>query len=153
MITKPTILGGTQIRCKWNDDEDQWYYVVEDVLSNLLDKPSVQQYWLDLKAKSLGEFQLDLSSLCRPLKVEKDLKLDSADSKAIQAILALISEPQSDLVQKWLLLSQGQENQNLANHKLRANPKSDSNEFEVPESLFDQRLSKMLQTPPVKKGK
>lgn len=38
------IFDGTNIRAKWNDDEDQWWFVVQDVIAFLTDSSKPRNY-------------------------------------------------------------------------------------------------------------
>jgi len=40
-----------QIRSKWQDDEEKWYFSIIDVIEVLTDTDRPRKYWSDLKTK------------------------------------------------------------------------------------------------------
>ena len=62
-----------KIRSVWNEEEEQWYFSVVDVVEALTDSPNPRQYWRKMKDRDLKEFE------SYPFWVQ--LKLQSADGK------------------------------------------------------------------------
>ncbi len=42
-----------QIRSVWNEEEQQWYFSIVDVVEVLTDSPTPRQYWGKLKKKGI----------------------------------------------------------------------------------------------------
>jgi DNA-damage-inducible protein D len=61
------IFDETSIRAKWNDDEDQWWFVV-DVILYLTDSVKPRDYWYRLKQRVHESDGIELSTICRQLK-------------------------------------------------------------------------------------
>ena len=62
-----------KIRSVWNEEEEQWYFSVVDVVEVLTDSPNPRQYWRKMKDRDLKEYEL------YPFWVQ--LKMPSADVK------------------------------------------------------------------------
>lgn len=62
------ISDGTNIRAKWNDDEDQWWFVVQDVIAFLTESDKPRDYWYRMKKRVLESDGVELSTICRQLK-------------------------------------------------------------------------------------
>ena len=45
----------SQIRSVWNDEEQQWYFSVVDVVGALSEASNAKRYWSDLKRKLKSE--------------------------------------------------------------------------------------------------
>ncbi len=44
-----------QVRSVWNDDEEQWYFSIVDVIAVLTESSVPKRYWTDLKKKLINE--------------------------------------------------------------------------------------------------
>ncbi len=67
------VFEGTKIRRTWYDD--QWYFSVVDVVGVLTDSSDPKDYWYRLKKRESESSKIELSTICR------QLKLPSADGK------------------------------------------------------------------------
>ena len=93
-----------KIRSVWNDEEDQWYFSVVDVVEALTDSPNPRQYWRKMKDRDLKEFE------SYPFWVQ--LKLQSADGKkyatdcanvkGLFRIIQSIPSPKAEPFKQWL---------------------------------------------------
>jgi hypothetical protein len=72
-MTNIKLFQDKKIRSAWNDEEEQWYFSVVDVVEALTDSPNPRQYWRKMKDRDLKEFE------SYPFWVQ--LKLQSADGK------------------------------------------------------------------------
>ena len=72
-MTNIKLFQDKKIRSVWNDEEEQWYFSVVDVVEALTDSPNPRQYWRKMKDRDLKEFE------SYPFWVQ--LKLQSADGK------------------------------------------------------------------------
>lgn len=64
------IFDEASIRAKWNDDEDQWWFVVQDVIRYLTDSVKPRDYWYRLKQRVQESDGIQLSTSCRQLKFQ-----------------------------------------------------------------------------------
>ncbi len=82
---------GSEIRAKWDDDEDQWYFVVQDVIAFLTDSPNSVDYWYRLKQRASENEGIELSTICRLLKFKasnnKTYKYESANTQSLLRII------------------------------------------------------------------
>lgn len=93
-----------KIRSLWNEEEEQWYFSVVDVVEALTDSPNPRQYWRKIKDRDLSEFQsypfwvqLKLTS-----KDGKRYFTDCADVKGIFRIIQSIPSPKAEPFKLWL---------------------------------------------------
>ncbi len=64
-----------EIRRTWQDEK--WYFSVVDVIEVLTDSLNPRDYWYKLKKRAREEEKVELSTICR------QLKLPSSDGKKI----------------------------------------------------------------------
>ena len=93
-----------KIRSVWNDDEEQWYFSVVDVVAALTDSPNPRQYWRKMKDRDLREFQsypfwvqLKLAS-----SDGKKYATDCANIKGLFRIIQSIPSPKAEPFKLWL---------------------------------------------------
>ena len=71
---KIIVFGAKQIRRVWVDD--QWYFSVVDIIAALTDSDNPRDYWYLMKQREKEATGVELSTLCR------QLKLTSSDGKS-----------------------------------------------------------------------
>lgn len=100
------IFDGSNVRAKWNDDEDQWWFVVQDVIAFLTDSDKPRDYWYRLKQRTLENEGVDLSTVCRQLKFEakdgKKYKYESANNEGLFRIIQSVPSPKAEPFKRWL---------------------------------------------------
>ncbi len=103
------IFDGKNIRAKWNDDEDQWWFVVQDVIQYLTDSVKPRDYWYRLKQRVHESDGIELSTFCRQLKFEagngKKYKYECANNESLFRIIQSSPSPKAHS----LNLEKGQE--------------------------------------------
>ena len=73
MENKIALFEEKEIRKIWR--EDKWYFSVVDVIYALTDSLNPRDYWYKLKIRVSEEEQIELSTICRQLKlISKDGK-------------------------------------------------------------------------------
>ena len=75
---KIAVFDDKEIRKEWNDEEQDWYVSIIDVVGVLTDQPtqrSASTYWAVLKKRLLDEGANELLTNC------KQLKMKAADGK------------------------------------------------------------------------
>lgn len=97
---------GSEIRARWDDDEDQWYFVVQDVIGFLTDSVDPSKYWHDMKRRSTKNEGIELSANCRRLKFKapngKVYKYECANNETIFRIIQSIPSPKAEPFKQWL---------------------------------------------------
>ncbi len=100
------IFEGANIRAKWNEDEDQWWFVVQDVIAFLTDSVNPRDYWYRLKQRVLENEGIELSTICRQLKFEakdgKQYKYESANNEGLFRIIQSVPSPKAEPFKRWL---------------------------------------------------
>lgn len=85
------------IRTAWNDEKEEWYFSIVDVISVLTDQPtqrSASNYWAKLKQRLKEEGADQLLINCQQLKLKspkdgKKYKTDVADTEQLLRIFSL----------------------------------------------------------------
>ena len=94
-----------EIRAKWDDEIEDYYFSVIDVIAVLTDSNKPRDYWYRLKKREL-ENGVDLSTNCRHLKMPaKDGKLretDVANTKDLFRIIQSIPSKKAEPFKQWL---------------------------------------------------
>ncbi len=95
-----------QIRAHWDKNEQQWYFSVIDVIEVLTDSVNPRDYWFKMKKRVRSEDGIELSTICRRLKLKaidgKMRETDVADTKALLRIIQSIPSPKAEPFKQWL---------------------------------------------------
>ena len=68
-----------QIRTAWNEDREEWYFSVVDVVGVLTDSPDPKRYWSVLKTR-LKQEGIEGTTICSTLKLSaQDGKMRMTD--------------------------------------------------------------------------
>ena len=93
-----------KIRSQWNEDEEQWYFSIVDVVEALTDSPTPRQYWRKMKDRDLKQYesypfwvQLKLVS-----NDGKKYATDCANVKGILRVIQSIPSPKAEPFKQWL---------------------------------------------------
>ncbi len=93
-----------QIRKIWYDDE--WFFSVVDVVSALTDSTDPKDYWYRIKKRASNEEEIELSTICRQLKLlapdGKMRETDCANTEGILRIIQSIPSPKAEPFKRWL---------------------------------------------------
>ncbi len=94
-----------QIRSAWDDEKEEWYFSVVDVVGVLTESENPQVYWRVLK-KRLKEEGNESVTNCNALKMKAaDGKMrltDVADMQGIFRIIQSIPSPKAEPFKLWL---------------------------------------------------
>jgi predicted nucleic acid-binding protein len=94
-----------EIRRKWNEDEEKWYFSIIDIVEVLTDSPRPRKYWNDLKIK-LKEEGSELSDKIGQFKMiasdGKMRKTDVANTETILRLIQSIPSPKAEPFKVWL---------------------------------------------------
>lgn len=63
-----------KIRSQWNDQEEEWYFSIVDIIAVLTDSPNARNYWKVLKHRLAKEGNESVTNC-------NQLKMQSADGK------------------------------------------------------------------------
>ena len=97
---------GNKIRSVWDEEKEEWYFSVVDVVGALSGSENPNNYWKVLKNR-LNQEGSQLVTFCNQLKMrsEKDGKMYKTDTADIQGILRIIQSipsPKAEPFKKWL---------------------------------------------------
>lgn len=94
-----------EIRTKWDEELEEYYFSVIDVIAVLTESKKPRDYWYRLKKREL-ENGIDLSTNCRQLKMPaRDGKLretDVATRKQLLRIIQSVPSPNAEPLKQWL---------------------------------------------------
>ena len=90
-----------KIRSVWNSEEEQWYFSVIDVIAVLTDSVNPRDYWFKMKKRVHSEDRIELSTICRQLKMQapdgKMRKTDAANTEALLRIIQSVPSKKSQI--------------------------------------------------------
>jgi DNA-damage-inducible protein D len=92
------------IRSVWNETEEKWYFVVEDVIAILTDSKDPKQYIKRMRMRDL-ELSKGWVQFVPTLKVETKgglQKMGCSDSKGLLRIIQSIPSPKAEPFKLWL---------------------------------------------------
>jgi len=93
-----------KIRSQWNEEEQQWYFSIVDVIEALTDSPTPRQYWRKMKDRDLKQYQ------SYPFWVQlklvsndgKKYATDCTNVKGLFRIIQSIPSPKAEPFKQWL---------------------------------------------------
>ncbi len=95
-----------QVRTHWDEKEQKWYFSVIDVVEVLTDSSNPRDYWFKMKIRVKTEDGLELSTICRQLKMKaadgKMRETDVADTETLLRIIQSIPSPKAEPFKQWL---------------------------------------------------
>ena len=97
---------GSQIRSVWDNEREEWYFSVVDVVGSLTESNNPRDYWYRVKKRMSEEEKSELSTICRQLKLKApDGKMrltDVADMQGIFRIIQSVPSPKAEPFKMWL---------------------------------------------------
>ena len=97
---------GNQIRSIWDNEQEEWYFSVVDIVGSLTDSKNPRDYWYRVKKRMTVEERSQLSTICRQLKLEssdgKMYNTDVADIQGIFRIIQSVPSPKAEPFKMWL---------------------------------------------------
>lgn len=98
-----------KIRTAWDEEKEEWYFSVVDVIAVLTDQPtarSASTYWAVLKKRLKDEGANELLTNCKQLKMRAtDGKMrltDVASTEQLLRIIQSIPSPKAEPFKRWL---------------------------------------------------
>ncbi|MFH0927891.1 MAG: Bro-N domain-containing protein [bacterium] len=102
--TKIAIFKGKQVRKILHENE--WWFSVVDVIEALTDSVNGRDYWFKMKIRVKSDDGVELSTICRQLKlIAPDGKMretDCADTEGLFRIIQSIPSPKAEPFKRWL---------------------------------------------------
>lgn len=100
------IFEGSQIRSVWDNEREEWYFSVVDVIASLTESSNPRDYWYRVKKRMSDEERSELSTICRQLKLKApDGKMRLTDVAGMQGIFRIIQSvpsPKAEPFKMWL---------------------------------------------------
>ena len=96
---------GRKIRTAWNNENEEWYFSVADVVAILTDSKDVKQYIKKMRSRDV-ELNLKWGTICTPVEMialdGKRRKIQAADTAGILRIIQSIPSPKAEPFKMWL---------------------------------------------------
>ena len=98
-----------KIRSVWNEDEEEWYFSIVDIVGALLEHDNTRKstfYWAKLKERIVNEGGSELLTNCQQLKMRatdgKMRATDAANTRQILRIIQSIPSKKAEPFKLWL---------------------------------------------------
>lgn len=105
MSLKIQLFENQRIRTAWDEEKEEWYFSIVDVVAVLTDSPNPQTYWRVLKKRLKDEGNETVTS-CNALKMTaadgKRRLTDVADTEQLLRIIQSIPSPKAEPFKLWL---------------------------------------------------
>lgn len=96
---------GRQIRSAWDNEKEEWYFSIIDIVGVLTDSKNPGAYWRKLKQR-LKEEGNEVVTICHTLKMQaadgKMRETDVADMQGIFRIIQSVPSPKAEPFKMWL---------------------------------------------------
>jgi hypothetical protein len=96
----------TPIRRHFDEATETWYFSVVDVIAVLTESLNPRDYWFKMKTRVQAEDGIELSTICRQLKMKApDGKMRLTDCANVEALLRIIQSipsPKAEPFKQWL---------------------------------------------------
>jgi hypothetical protein len=100
------LFGEQRIRTNWDETLEEWYFSVIDVIEILTESAKPRDYWFKMKQRVKLEDGIELSTICRQLKmVSSDGKkylTDCANVQSLFRIIQSVPSPKAEPFKQWL---------------------------------------------------
>jgi DNA-damage-inducible protein D len=100
------IFEGYKIRRHFDEKAETWFFSVVDIVAALTDSINPRDYWFKMKIRVKSEDGLELSTICRQLKMKApDGKMRSTDCSNVEGLLRIIQSipsPKAEPFKLWL---------------------------------------------------
>ena len=111
-----------QVRTYWDKNEEQWYFSIVDVVEILTNSSNPRDYWFKMKIRVKIEDGLELSTICRQLKLKatdgKMRETDCANTQQLLRIIQSIPSPKAEPFKQWLAKVGYERMQEISNPEL-----------------------------------
>ena len=101
-----TIFEGYKIRRHYDEKTETWFFSVVDIVAALTDSVNPRDYWFKMKIRVKSEDGIELSTICRQLKMKApDGKMRLTDCGNVEGLLRIIQSipsPKAEPFKRWL---------------------------------------------------
>jgi len=84
----------------------EWWFSIIDIIAALTESTNARDYWYKMKVRVNSEDGLELSTICRQLKLEasdgKKYETDCANTETLFRIIQSIPSPKAESFKRWL---------------------------------------------------
>ena len=105
MENKIKVFENKNVRTVWNNEEEDWYFSVIDIIEILTGSNNPRRYWSDLKRKLISEgSQLyeNIVQLKLPAADGKNYSTDVLNTKGVLRLVQSIPSPKAEPFKVWL---------------------------------------------------
>ena len=104
--TISNLFEGKEIRSIWDEDKEDYYFSVVDVINALAEPKNPRDYWYQLKKRLSDEEKSEVSTNCRQLKMKaqdgKMRETDTLDTEGIFRLIESVPSPKAEPFKLWL---------------------------------------------------
>ena len=115
---------GYKIRRILDEETQEWWYAVVDVIEALIDSTKPRNYWYDLKRREQAKSGVELSAICRQFKLKapnnRFYDTDCANTEGMLRIIQSIPSPKAEPFKRWLAEVGSERLEELDNPELAA---------------------------------
>ena len=94
-----------KVRAIWDDEQEEWYFSIVDVISILTDSPNPRKYWSVLKTRLKREGS-ELTTNCSQLKMQaadgKKYLTDVANAEQLFRLIQSVPSPKAEPFKLWI---------------------------------------------------
>ena len=104
-FSKIKVFENKNVRTVWNEEEEDWYFSIVDVIEVLTESDRPRKYWNDLKKKLLlegSQLSEKIGQLKLPAADGKSYKTDCLSTKNILRLIQSIPSPKAEPFKLWL---------------------------------------------------
>ena len=87
-----------KVRAIWDDEQEEWYFSIVDVISILTDSPNPRKYWSVLKTRLKREGS-ELTTNCSQLKMHLT---DVANTEQLFRLIQSVPSPKAEPFKLWI---------------------------------------------------
>jgi prophage antirepressor-like protein len=93
------------IRTHWDEEQEKWYFSVQDIVEILSESRDVKQYIKKMRKRN-PELNANWGTICTPLEMRasdgKMRKIQAADTEGILRLIQSIPSPKAEPFKQWL---------------------------------------------------
>ena len=94
-----------KIRTAWDEEQEEWYFSVQDVVAVLAESSDPKQYIKKMRARD-PELSANWGTICTPVQMPaadgKMRKIQAADTEGLLRIIQSIPSPKAEPFKRWL---------------------------------------------------
>ena len=105
MYKRQRLFEERKVRAIWDDEQEEWYFSIVDVISILTDSPNPRKYWSVLKTRLKREGS-ELTTNCSQLKMQaadgKKYLTDVANTEQLFRLIQSVPSPKAEPFKLWI---------------------------------------------------